>query len=386
MAAEETPAGALQAESGPSTVFLSYAREDSKWRDMALRPLRALETNGKFVVWHDGKIEAGGPWKRQIEEEIDEADAAILLITDNFLGSKFITKREVPPILKRAKRHGMPIFPLICEPCVWQEIGWLASMQVRPDGGRPVVKGSPLDQQYDFRDLALEVLKRLRPFEEAGAPPQPRPAPIPRRRTGRQRAVAVSVVNLQSGLRHWRRWLERLQDAQSYFRFRPSFQRVPRRALEELEGSRQLKLYRLPEEFQSRMIRASDTLAVGLSGHMLAFEQENFLYYNYLGARSSADQRIAFVSVAGYLEHAATAGVSARAAFAYALASRLLRQLGDLEFHKPVIGCPMDFAEEHADIALGMRKGELCQSCEAALKRNKTPLFEAIGALLAYGR
>ena len=35
----------------------------------------------------------------------------------------------------------------------------------------------------------------------------------------------------------------------------------------------------------------------------------------------------------------------------------------DIEYHEAIRGCPMDFTEDHADVAEGLAKGRFCPSC-----------------------
>ena len=101
-----------EARSGPS-IFISYARADRRWLDRLLVHLAPLVRAHQVTVWHDGKIEPGDAWQREIEEELATASAVILLVSANFLASDFIYLNELPPILERHARGGLRVIPLV---------------------------------------------------------------------------------------------------------------------------------------------------------------------------------------------------------------------------------------------------------------------------------
>ena len=367
-----------------SRVFISYAHEDKVWKDKLLAPLQALERNGHFDVWADDKIAAGEDFQREITEALETSDAAVLMITNSFLTSDFIHGKELPRILKKSKRDGMRVFPLIVRPCPWEDISWLAKMNVRPEGGRVLARGDEFDIEQDLADFAREVLQSVKSIEIKSAPPA-KPKPRPKKRLTGQR-VHVGVVSLDSGLRGLRGWLETLSKAQTYFEFRSSAKRLPVRAIGDVQGHEQLKIYRLRDTFQTEMVDPGDSETIGITRHVLAFEDDEQIYYNYLSAPSATDDRISFISISNLTVYARRARVSTRTAFAYVLASHLAAQMADLYYHDTV-GCPMDFTEDHQDIVNGLKVGKFCPECERELKKNRdTAFLDALNAMLAYGR
>jgi hypothetical protein len=91
-------------------------------------------------VWDDRKIGAGDAWFDQIQEHMRSAKVAILLISPSFLTSDFILAHEVPKLFDRHAESGMHIYPLLIRPCPWQEVAWLARMQIRPPEAKAAVK------------------------------------------------------------------------------------------------------------------------------------------------------------------------------------------------------------------------------------------------------
>jgi hypothetical protein len=117
-------------------IFISYCHQDEKWKDLLMTHLNVLED--QLEVWEDSQIQAGDDWFPGIETAMNQAHAAILLVSADFLNSDFIKRVEVPELLQRRAEEDMKIFPFIVRPCLWDEIAWLKSLQVRPQGAKPL--------------------------------------------------------------------------------------------------------------------------------------------------------------------------------------------------------------------------------------------------------
>lgn len=89
-------------------LFVSYSHCDAKWRDLLQTYLTAL--NSRVHVWDDTMIQAGEQWQQEIEKSLKAAKAAVFLVTQEFLASKFINAQEIPPLLERAQQDGVKIF------------------------------------------------------------------------------------------------------------------------------------------------------------------------------------------------------------------------------------------------------------------------------------
>jgi hypothetical protein len=46
----------------PSTVFISYSHQDRRWKNLLVRQLGVLESEGLLATWHDGLIQLGADW------------------------------------------------------------------------------------------------------------------------------------------------------------------------------------------------------------------------------------------------------------------------------------------------------------------------------------
>ncbi len=114
-------------------LFVSYSHKDSVWLE-ELRPhLKSLAIEKDFdtLFWDDTQIIAGSDWKTEIDEALNFAKVAILLISKHFLSSDFITSQELPALLIAAKQKIIEILPIILSPCRYEFHPQLKVIQTR---------------------------------------------------------------------------------------------------------------------------------------------------------------------------------------------------------------------------------------------------------------
>ncbi|HEY6641413.1 protein kinase domain-containing protein [Povalibacter sp.] len=101
----------------PIRLFLSYSHNDEKY----LEELRKyLEVERRLDVWSDERIEAGEDWREQIRDALSRADAAILLVSQDFLSSEFIRNHELPSLLESVRRKKLRLFLIPIGPSTWR--------------------------------------------------------------------------------------------------------------------------------------------------------------------------------------------------------------------------------------------------------------------------
>jgi TIR domain len=163
----------------PPSIFISYSHADEDWNDRVVTQLRALESEGHFDVWDDRQIAVGEDWYPEIEQALNEASVAILLISANFLTSRFIKGKEVPRLLKRRAEERLRVIPLILKPCVWKRINWLKGIQVRPKDGHPLSGGSEHEIEVELAELVTLVDDHLKALSAVSSPLDPSPESSP---------------------------------------------------------------------------------------------------------------------------------------------------------------------------------------------------------------
>lgn len=141
------------------TIFISYSHKDELEKEELLNHLKVLERAGLFTLWIDDRIEGGGDWLKEINQAISEASVVILLISNNFLLSDFISNNEVPAALERREKEAITVFPIIAKYSGWWAFDWLNQMNVRPKNGLPIWRGTDSDVDKELHDIAREIAR-----------------------------------------------------------------------------------------------------------------------------------------------------------------------------------------------------------------------------------
>ncbi|MCH8252452.1 MAG: tetratricopeptide repeat protein, partial [Planctomycetes bacterium] len=152
-------------------VFISYSHKDKKWMDRLVTHLGVLGSQGLIDVWDDRQIGAGQDWEEKIESAMGTCAVAVLLVSADFLTSKFVLRKEIPILLERAEEEGVRMFPVILRACTWQRVSWLARMQCRPEDGEPILAPGVDDPTIDaaFAEIADEIADIVAPETPPGS-------------------------------------------------------------------------------------------------------------------------------------------------------------------------------------------------------------------------
>ncbi|MBC7970400.1 MAG: toll/interleukin-1 receptor domain-containing protein [Verrucomicrobia bacterium] len=70
-------------------IFYSYSRKDLDMRNTLEDHLSTLREADRISTWHDLELEAGTEWEPAILKKLDAADIILLLISRNFIASKY---------------------------------------------------------------------------------------------------------------------------------------------------------------------------------------------------------------------------------------------------------------------------------------------------------
>jgi hypothetical protein len=146
--------------SSPSTrtkVFISYSHADKDWLDRLKRHLKPLVREGNLDYWDDTHIRPGDDWKQEIQNALDTAQVAVLLISADFFASDFIDETELPPLLEAAKAKGVRILPVILSASRFARSPDLARFQAINPPNRPLNDMLPAEQEKVLDRLAHTI-------------------------------------------------------------------------------------------------------------------------------------------------------------------------------------------------------------------------------------
>jgi exo-beta-1,3-glucanase (GH17 family) len=142
-------------------VVVSYSHQDLIWFDKyTLIPYlqRNLIKDG-VELWYDRRIGVGEDWRQRILGKIDDADIAILLVSEDYLNSEFVAQVELPRIEIRAMRNELFICPILVARCDWKSVDLLRQRQFLP-GGNPLITYVANEAAWD--QVQHEILMEMR--------------------------------------------------------------------------------------------------------------------------------------------------------------------------------------------------------------------------------
>lgn len=140
-------------------VFCCYAHEDEELLDKLKRHLSPLQHQELITIWHDRNISAGAIWEEEIKRHLNGAQIILLLISPDFMSSKYCYGIEMQHALARHQSGEAIVIPVILRHTYWQE-GPLGDLQALPTDGRPVASQA-WSQDEAFYTVVLGIRKAI---------------------------------------------------------------------------------------------------------------------------------------------------------------------------------------------------------------------------------
>jgi hypothetical protein len=142
----------------PIKVFFSYSHRDEELRQELKDHLSLLINDGVIKAWDDRDIEAGSEWETEIKQELEQADIILLLISKDFLASRYCYCVEMERALERHGKREAEVIPIILRDCEWEKSRF-AHLQCLPRDGKHVTSWP--DRDKVFADIAREIRRKV---------------------------------------------------------------------------------------------------------------------------------------------------------------------------------------------------------------------------------
>lgn len=126
-------------------MFISYCHVDEHIKNELLKHLTPLKQLNLLETWHDRKIGPGDKWDEAIADALSTADIILLLISIDFINSKYCYEVEMQQALDRQASNEAVVIPVIARNCMWKSTPF-AKLQALPADGRAIASWREIDE------------------------------------------------------------------------------------------------------------------------------------------------------------------------------------------------------------------------------------------------
>jgi internalin A len=118
-------------------LFISYSHKDDHLRQELENHLKIIQRKGLVHSWSDRRIVAGEEWKREIDDNLEQAEIILLLISSDFIASDYCYEKEMMHALSRERNGEVKVIPIIVRDVNWRNAPF-AKLQALPIDGKAV--------------------------------------------------------------------------------------------------------------------------------------------------------------------------------------------------------------------------------------------------------
>ncbi|WP_461631647.1 Hsp70 family protein [Labilibaculum euxinus] len=140
-------------------VFVSYSHADEAYKKKLELHLSMLKRTGYITCWNDRLIKAGDEWDKKISENLLKSDLILLLISPDFMGSKYCYEIEVKKAIELHKKNKAIVVPIILRYCDWKQSEF-EILQCLPTDAKPINSKNWENEDAAFLNV-IEGLKEV---------------------------------------------------------------------------------------------------------------------------------------------------------------------------------------------------------------------------------
>lgn len=140
-------------------VFVSYSQVDVPWLEQLKRHFRPFAN--KIDFWEDSRIQIGTNVITQINQSLEEAKVAILLLSADYFASDALMNDQLFPLLDRAEEDGATILSVVVKPCLLELYPSLQRYQLANSPNNTIIQMDEATRELTWMTLVKTVSKLL---------------------------------------------------------------------------------------------------------------------------------------------------------------------------------------------------------------------------------
>src|SRR6266851_4048514 len=131
----------------PVKIFICYARKDEALLNKLKTHLKPLQHVSLIDLWYDREISPGTEWEGEISKQLDLAQIILLLISPDFMNSKYCYSVEMKRAIERHEQGDVRVIPIILRHVYWQKAPF-GKLQALPTNVKPVRSWRDPDEAF----------------------------------------------------------------------------------------------------------------------------------------------------------------------------------------------------------------------------------------------
>lgn len=145
-------------------LFICCSQKDSRWLERLRVHLKPLERHGLIEAWDESRIPVGDDRLAAIDQSLDEARAAVVLLSADSMAADFIHEVVLPRLLARTRSDGFRLLPVLVGPCQ-TDLSPLSRLQFvnRPEEALQSLSRS--EQESVLNRVAQEIIRTIEPVK-----------------------------------------------------------------------------------------------------------------------------------------------------------------------------------------------------------------------------
>jgi TIR domain len=142
----------------PVRVFYCYSQRDLTALEELNKRLLELKDERPIEIFWDRNLPGGVEWYPQTMAELKDADVVLLLVSPEFLASRYCQQIELPAALNLHDCGLAVVIPIIIQTCPWQQTS-LARLQAIPAGGTSILESH--DPTTAWTQASRAILRKI---------------------------------------------------------------------------------------------------------------------------------------------------------------------------------------------------------------------------------
>lgn len=158
---EPAPPALRDPKDRPLRLVVCYTPVKYTYAAELIDHLRTSARIDTAAVLRTDRAGVGGEWRQLLTEALEQADMALLFLSEAFLASEFLRDLAVLQCFHEHETRGLQVVPVMLQSCLWEAHPWLVTM-------KPLLHGYPISVLLD-RDVSSGVLRFVEEiWERAG--------------------------------------------------------------------------------------------------------------------------------------------------------------------------------------------------------------------------